>query len=155
MPRATTAACEVMPPRAVRIPAASSMPFRSSGEVSMRTRIAFWPVLASSFSASSAKNTTGPVAAPGEAGSPFVMTCAEAMAFLSNTGCSSSSSFAGSQRSTAVFSSISPSRSMSMAILTIAAPVRLPLRHWSIQSLPSWIVNSMSCMSLKYCSRWC
>ena len=42
-----------------------------------------------------------------------------------------------------------------MAILTMAAPVRLPLRHWSIQSLPSWIVNSMSCMSVKYCSRWC
>ena len=33
---------EVMPPRAVRMPAASSMPFRSSGEVSMRTRIARW-----------------------------------------------------------------------------------------------------------------
>ena len=76
-------------------------------------------------------------AAPGDAGRPLVMTCALAMAFLSKTGWSSSSSFAGSQRSTAVFSSIRPSRSMSMAILTIAAPVRLPLRHWSIQSLPS------------------
>ena len=44
---------------------------------------------------------------------------------------------------------------MSMAIFTMAAPVRLPLRHCSIHSLPSWIVNSMSCMSVKYCSRWC
>lgn len=75
--------------------------------------------------------------------------------FLVEYGVSSSSSFAGSQRSTAVRSSISPSRSMSIAILTMAAPVRLPLRHWSIHNLPSWIVNSMSCMSLKYCSRWC
>ena len=155
MPRATTAAWEVMPPRAVRMPAASSMPFRSSGEVSMRTRIARWFFSLSIFSASSAKNTTGPVAAPGDAGSPFTMTLAFFIAVLSKTGWSSSSSLAGSQRSTAVFSSIRPSRSMSMAILTIAAPVRLPLRHWSIQSLPSWIVNSMSCISLKYCSRWC
>ena len=103
----------------------------------MRTSTAFWPVLAKIFSASSAKKTTGPVAAPGDAGRPLVMTCAEAMAVLSNTGWSSSSSFAGSQRSTAVFSSMSPSRSMSMAIFTMAAPVRLPLRHCSIQSLPS------------------
>ena len=103
----------------------------------MRTRMARAPFLASTFSASSAKNTTGPVAAPGDAGRPLVMTCALEMAFLSKTGWSSSSSFAGSQRSTAVFSSIRPSRSMSMAILTIAAPVRLPLRHCNIQSLPS------------------
>ena len=35
MPRATTAACEVMPPRVVRMPAAACMPGMSSGEVSI------------------------------------------------------------------------------------------------------------------------
>ena len=39
MPRATTAACEVMPPVAVRMPAAACMPPMSSGLVSARTRI--------------------------------------------------------------------------------------------------------------------
>ena len=43
MPRATTAACEVMPPRAVRIPCAAYMPPTSSGEVSGRTRMTFSP----------------------------------------------------------------------------------------------------------------
>ena len=37
MPRATTAACDVRPPRLVRIPRAATMPGRSSGAVSLRT----------------------------------------------------------------------------------------------------------------------
>ena len=71
MPRATTAACEVMPPRAVRIACAATMPWKSSGAVSVRTRITFAPFLASS-SASSGSNTTVPEAAPGDAGRPVV-----------------------------------------------------------------------------------
>ena len=43
MPRATTAAWEVMPPRVVRMPSAACMPWMSSGEVSTRTRITFLP----------------------------------------------------------------------------------------------------------------
>ena len=39
MPRVTTAACEVMPPREVRMPEATSMPAMSSGVVSPRTRM--------------------------------------------------------------------------------------------------------------------
>ncbi len=39
MPRATTAAWLTRPPRDVRIPSAAIMPWRSSGEVSGRTRI--------------------------------------------------------------------------------------------------------------------
>src|ERR1043166_3035653 len=39
MPRATTAACEVMPPRVVRMPSAACIPWMSSGEVSTRTRM--------------------------------------------------------------------------------------------------------------------
>ena len=34
-------------------------------------------------------------------------------------------------------------------VLSMAAPVRLPLRVWSIHSLPSCMVNSRSCMSVK------
>src|SRR5438105_3612486 len=59
MPRATTAACEVMPPRVVRIPSAACMPWISSGEVSIRTRITRLS-LALSVSASSAENTISP-----------------------------------------------------------------------------------------------
>jgi len=43
MPRATTAAWLVMPPRAVRIALATIMPWKSSGDVSVRTRITDCP----------------------------------------------------------------------------------------------------------------
>ena len=45
MPRATTAAWLVMPPRTVRMPWAYCMPSMSSGEVSRRTRTTFSPAL--------------------------------------------------------------------------------------------------------------
>ena len=38
-------------------------------------------------------------------------------------------------------------RTMSTAIFRAAAPVRLPTRVWSIQSLPCSMVNSVSHMS--------
>lgn len=69
IPRATTAACEVMPPNAVSTPAADFIPWMSSGVVSLRTRITSSPMLAM-VSASSGVNTTLPVAAPGDAGRP-------------------------------------------------------------------------------------
>ena len=136
MPRATTAAWDVMPPRIVRMPWATAIPRRSSGEVSIRTRTTFF-LRSAQLSASSAENTIWPVAAPGDAGRPLAATVARLRADLSNTGWRSSSSFWDSMRRRAVFSSISPARRKSMAILTMAAPVRLPLRVWSIQSLPS------------------
>ena len=77
MPRATTAACEVSPPCAVRIPAACTIPWKSSGVVSQRTRITLSPALPRS-SAVSASNTIAPEAAPGEAFSPFATTCTSA-----------------------------------------------------------------------------
>ena len=49
MPRATTAACDVMPPCAVRTPRAWIRPWMSSGVVSQRTRITSSPVLATLF----------------------------------------------------------------------------------------------------------
>ncbi len=86
MPRATTAAWEVMPPRAVRMPSAAFMPRMSSGEVSIRTRMTFSPAFAFS-SASSAENTTRPTAAPGDAGRPRAITLRSAVG--SRVGCSS------------------------------------------------------------------
>lgn len=70
MPRATTAAWLTRPPRDVRIPSAAIIPWRSSGEVSGRTRITFSP--ASWWaSASSAVKYTWPTAAPGGAFRPL------------------------------------------------------------------------------------
>src|SRR3954467_10335907 len=68
--RATRAAWEVIPPKAVRNPSEAFIPRMSSGEVSCRQRITFSP-RAAQASASSAKNTILPVAAPGPAGSPL------------------------------------------------------------------------------------
>ncbi len=69
MPRATTAACEVMPPVRVSTARAACMPWMSSGLVSARTRITDSPALPRR-TASSASNTMRPLAAPGDAGSP-------------------------------------------------------------------------------------
>ena len=99
--------------------------------------------------ASSAVKTSLPDAAPGPAGSPFTRGVAPVSALGSMMGCSSSSSCFGSRRWTAVAWLMSFSSSMSIAMLSAAVPVRLPTRHCSIQSLPSWIVNSMSSMSVK------
>ena len=70
MPRATTAAWEVLPPRLVRMPRAATMPRRSSGLVSLRTRITSSPRSAHSTAVSESK-TTLPTAAPGEAFMPL------------------------------------------------------------------------------------
>ena len=51
-------------------------------------------------------------------------------------------------RTSASSSVMNFSLTMSQAIFTAAAPVRLPLRVWSIQSLPRSMVNSVSCISL-------
>src|SRR6266550_4689238 len=64
MPRATTAACEVMPPCAVRIPCAAIMPWMSSGEVSQPTRIT--ASVSPRCAAVSASSTILPDAAPGD-----------------------------------------------------------------------------------------
>ena len=65
MPRATTAACVGhAAARVVRMPLATLMPRRSSGEVSWRTRITALTRRLAHSSASSAKNTMRPVAAP-------------------------------------------------------------------------------------------
>ena len=87
IPRATTAACDVMPPRTVSIPCAACIPSISSGDVSSLTRITLSPLppLPSSL-ASSAVNTILPAAAPGDAGSASPTTSPSFNASESNIG---------------------------------------------------------------------
>ena len=78
IPRATTAACEVMPPWAVRIPCAAIIPWMSSGVVSQRTRITASPA-PPRWAAVPASKTIAPLAAPGDAFSPFAATSKSAV----------------------------------------------------------------------------
>ncbi len=73
IPLATTAACDVIPPRLVNIPFAACIPSISSGVVSGLTSITSSPECASS-AASAESKMIFPVAAPGEAGRPLAMT---------------------------------------------------------------------------------
>jgi hypothetical protein len=73
MPRAMTAACEVLPPRLVRMPSEAIMPTRSSGLVSVRTRMTRSPRAAHS-AASLELSTIRPTAAPGLAATALVST---------------------------------------------------------------------------------
>ena len=129
MPRATTAAWLVMPPRAVTIPRAASMPRMSSGEVSSRTRITA-PLVPPCSSASAAVKTILPVAAPGEAGRPVAITSRAEVGSM--VGCRSWSSEAGSTRITASSLLIRPSDARSTATFSAALAVRLPLRVCSM-----------------------
>ncbi len=71
--RLTSAAWELTPPTAVRMPRAAFMPRRSSGVVSLRTRISAAAGLACLIaSAFCGEQTILPVAAPGPAGMPLV-----------------------------------------------------------------------------------
>ena len=113
MPRATTAAWEVMPPRVVRMPSAACMPWMSSGEVSTRTRMTGRPAFFAA-SASSEVNTISPQAAPGEAGRPVASTLRSA--FGSMVGWRSWSREVGSIRATASSREIRPSAARSTAM---------------------------------------
>ena len=125
MPRATTAACEVIPPCAVRIPCAKIIPLMSSGVVSQRTRITCSPARPRA-SAVSASKTIAPTAAPGDAFRPFAATSTGVSG--SSIGWSSWSSCAGSIRATASSREIRPSSTMSLAARSAAAAVRLAVR---------------------------
>ena len=141
MPRATTAAWLVLPPRLVSTPLAAIMPFRSSGLVSRRTRMTASPASASSTARAESK-TARPTAAPGDALTPVVILVTSAL--VSNAGNISRASSAPVTRVSASSMSMRPSSTSSVAILKAAAAVRLPTRVCSIQSLPRSMVNSMS-----------
>ena len=141
MPRATTAACEVLPPRAVRMPLAAIMPSRSSGLVSLRTSTTCSPRSAQAFAVGESK-TARPTAAPGDAAMPLVNS--SRAADLSNCGNISSASWEPDTRDSASSMVIRFSSTSWPAIRKAAAAVRLPTRVCSIHSLPRSMVNSMS-----------
>ena len=141
MPRATTAACEVLPPRAVRMPLAAIMPPRSSGLVSLRTSSTCSPLAAHSTAVAESK-TTRPTAAPGDAAMPWVSSLRTPD--LSNCGNISSASWAPVTRASASSRVIRCSSTSSVAIRNAAAGVRLPTRVCSIHNLPRSTVNSTS-----------
>ena len=120
----------------------------SSGDVSSLTNIKSFSPASCCLTASSAVNTTLPVAAPGEAAKPFAITFA-AFSFSSlNTGCNNCSNWFGSTLKTASFSVIMPSFTKSTAILKAAVAVLLPFLVCKKYNFPLSIVNSMSCISL-------
>ena len=141
MPRATTAAWLVLPPRLVRTPLAAIMPFRSSGLVSRRTRMTASPAAASSTARAESK-TALPTAAPGDALTPVAILVT--LALVSNVGNISRASSAPVTRVSASSMSMRPWSTSWVAMRNAAAAVRLPTRVCSIQSLPRSIVNSMS-----------
>ena len=147
IPRATTAACEVIPPRTVKIPSDTCIPSISSGLVSKRTKITLWLRLAS-WIASSAVNTICPQAAPGEAGRACAIGFALFKSSTSKRGCNKESNCLGSTIIKASSLVIIPSSTMSHAIFSAAAAVRFPLRVCSMNKFPFSIVNSISCMFL-------
>ena len=145
MPRATSAACEALPPSAVRIPFAAWKPATSSASVNWRTRITARPSAAAA-TASGAVNTISPLAAPGEAATPRAMQSKRASG--ANVGCSSASSVSASIVAIASAFVIRPSSTASTAKRTAAWAGRLALRVCSMYRRPSSTVNSVSCMSL-------
>ena len=132
--RATSAACEVMPPKAVRKPSDAAMPRMSSGEVSWRASTTVSP-RDRHAAASSAKKTRRPLAAPGPAGSPFARSLpaftAAALRSASKIGRSRWFSASGSTRRIASSFETTFSSARSTAIRTAARPVRFPERVWS------------------------
>ena len=141
MPRATTAACEVFPPRLVSTPAAATMPPRSSGLVSRRTRITCSPASERSTAARES-NTTLPTAAPGEAFIPRAMGADSDD--TSNVGNINCANWCPLTRRSASSMSMMPSSTNCTAIRKAAPAVRLPTRVCSIHRWPISTVNSMS-----------
>ena len=141
MPRATTAACEVFPPRAVRIPSAAIMPSRSSGLVSLRTSTTCSPRSAHALAVGES-NTARPTAAPGEAAIPLVSS--SRAADRSNCGNISNASCEPETRDSASSIVIRFSSTNCPAIRNAAAAVRFPTRVCSIHNLPRSMVNSIS-----------
>ena len=123
---------------------AATMPSMSSGLVSSRTRMQSRPADFAAL-ASTLSNTISPEAAPGEAGK------ARRQHDLVRRGIDGRVQqlveLVGLDAQHRLLLEMTPSRARSMAILKAALVVRLPERVCSIQSLPSWMVNSMSCMS--------
>ncbi len=141
MPRATTAAWLVLPPRLVSTASAAIMPGRSSGVVSRRTRTVCSPA-AARRTASAESNTATPTAAPGEAGTPWARGTRSSV--VSKRGNISRVSSAPSTRIRASSAPMVPSSPRSWAMRKAASAVRLPTRVCRIHSRPRSTVNSTS-----------
>ena len=122
------------------------MPWTSSGMVSLRTRMTFSPRSAAS-AASSAVKYARPTAAPGEAARPLAITLRSPARELRVQHLVEVLGGDPHDRLRRAISLMWRSLVMSTAIFSAAAPVRLPTRVWSIQSLPCSMVNSVSHMS--------
>ena len=150
MPRVTTAAWLVMPPRLVRTASERMMPWTSSGLVSWRTSTTRSPASARS-TARSGSITTMPEAAPGDAPTPWAssLPSSTAWAFASGTkrGISTCVTSSAAIRPSASLSLRTPSWTRSTAMRTAAGAVRLAVRVWRMKSTPRSTVNSMSCTS--------
>ena len=135
-----------MPPRTVSTPAAACMPRISSGPVSTRARIAGVPAAAACSAASGAK-TSGPEAAPGEAGNPLASRSRGAPGAM--VGCRWSSSSRGSVRRIAARRSIAPSSASSTLMRSAARGPRRAGRRSSSASSPAVSVKSSAIASPK------
>ena len=144
---ATTAAWDVIHHLAVNIPWDATIHTISSGDVSTLTSITFFQF---SFRSCAvwALNTICHIAAHGDAGNHLVKSSAVFFAAGSICLCNSASNCSGCTLSKAAFSSINHSVTISTAIFTAAAAVLFPFLVCRIYNFHSWIVNSISCISL-------
>ncbi len=129
IPRATSAACEALPPSLVRTPRAAWKPATSSASVKGRTRTTSRPSAAAA-TASGAVKTMPPLAAPGDAATPEAMIVTSACG--SKVGCRSASSASASIVASASSRVSRPSPTASTAKRTAACAGRLASRVWSM-----------------------
>ena len=132
MPRATSAACEALPPSEVRMPLAAWKPATSSASVNGRTRITSRPSLRGLRRPPAAVNTISPLAAPGEALTP------RGEHLVSRPWGRRSGAAARRARSASIVAqrlaraSAAPRRRRRRAKRTAACAGRLALRVWSM-----------------------
>ena len=130
-PRATTAAWLVAPPLLVNTPEDTAMPWTSSALVSVRTKMISVSCRLIS-TAVSASRTSLPVAAPGAAPNPMLISRPEleesSLSFSSKVGSKSWYICSGSTLNRASSRVISPSLARSTAVLIAALALRFPER---------------------------
>ena len=145
IPRATSAACEALPPSEVRIPLAAWKPATSSASVNGRTRITSRPSAAACDRVGGGEDdlALGGARRGGHAARPAPRT---RPAGRRSGAAARRASRRRSSAAPAALSS-SPSSTASTAKRTAACAGRLALRVCSMYSRPSSTVNSVSCMS--------
>ena len=145
IPRATSAACEALPPSEVRIPFATWKPATSSASVNGRTRIDVGALGGRLDRLGGGEHDLagGRSGRGGHAVGQHRVTLAAVEGRMQQR-----LERPGVDRRQRLLSVRSPSLTASTAKRTAACAGRLALRVWSMYSRPSSIVNSTSCMSL-------